>query len=223
MTPEQVTRFWAKVDKSGGPDACWIWMGVRTKQGYGLIYEGDHRVRAHRRAWEIIHSLIPGAICVCHSCDQPPCCNPAHLWLGTVADNNADRHAKGRDQRGDGHYKVRLSTETVAAIRARYAQGNTSYKKLAKDIGVSAWTIRDALRGESWAHVTNVPTIHSDKPGTRKLTDAEVMAIRQRAAHNRITLKSLAEEFGVSRTTIQNAVDGHSYTHLPVLPRKRAA
>lgn len=81
-------RFWAKVDRSGD---CWLWMGKRIVK-YGYF---NHR-RAHRVAWELTHGDIPKGLYVLHSCDNPPCVNPAHLRLGTQFDNMADMHDRGR-------------------------------------------------------------------------------------------------------------------------------
>jgi hypothetical protein len=95
-------RFWIKVDRSGGPDACWEWTSKSVKRSKcGLAY-GDFRVSrnkvigAHRMAWELTNGPIPDGLCVCHKCDNPLCCNPSHHFLGTRADNVADMLAKGR-------------------------------------------------------------------------------------------------------------------------------
>lgn len=96
-------RFSSKVDRSGGPAACWPWKGAwRTEKGYGRILKDRRKgraLRAHRVAWELAHGPIPLGLCVCHACDNPPCCNPAHLFLGTMLDNNRDRDAKDRHHR----------------------------------------------------------------------------------------------------------------------------
>ena len=94
-------RFWEKVDQSGGLFACWPWTANRNSRGYGDRFRvGDKQYRAHRFAYELTHGPIPDGLLVCHSCDNPPCCNPAHLWLGTAADNHADRNRKGRQASG---------------------------------------------------------------------------------------------------------------------------
>jgi len=88
-------RFWSNVDKSG---VCWLWT-ASTRYGYGRLKVGARRIQAHRVSWELHHGPIPEGLCVLHNCpggDNPTCVNPAHLWLGTRADNAADRDAKGR-------------------------------------------------------------------------------------------------------------------------------
>lgn len=95
-------RLARRLDKSGGPDACWPWMGSRNTGGSGKNHgsiQAGRMVKAHRIAWILAGGPVPDGMCVLHRCDNPPCCNPAHLFLGTVADNNRDRDAKGRSNR----------------------------------------------------------------------------------------------------------------------------
>ena len=90
--------FWSRVDRSGGPDACWP--VLNAGDDYGRVLVGSRRVGAHRVAWEMAHGPIPDGMVVMHGCDNPPCVNVAHLSLGMQLDNIADRVRKGRSARG---------------------------------------------------------------------------------------------------------------------------
>jgi hypothetical protein len=87
-------RIWVRVVRRlfWTPDGCWIFRGSKTSWGYGNL----GTAMAHRVSWEHFNGPIPDGLYVCHRCDVPACCNPAHLWLGSAQENNADRDAKGR-------------------------------------------------------------------------------------------------------------------------------
>lgn len=93
-----LAQFLARVDRSGGPDACWPWLGLRDKDGYGLVsHRRRHNYeRTHRMAWEIANGPIEVDVLILHTCDTPPCCNDAHLFDGTHMDNVRDKLRKGR-------------------------------------------------------------------------------------------------------------------------------
>lgn len=120
---------------------CWEYNGGKS-DGYGRVWDGEKVVRAHRASYEAHTGPIAEGMSVLHTCDNPPCINPAHLFLGTIAANNADMRAKGRNRTGEQHPQARLSDEQVASIRA--ATG-TSQHALARAYGVSQSTIADII------------------------------------------------------------------------------
>jgi hypothetical protein len=109
MRAKRVIAFWQNVDQSAGPEACWPWTGSRKDSGYGRLCFDRHQQNAHRVAYQLATGHDPGDLIVCHSCDNPPCCNPAHLWVGTHGDNARDKVAKGRwnGNRGGNGYQHR--------------------------------------------------------------------------------------------------------------------
>jgi hypothetical protein len=147
---EQVEdRFWSKVDKSG---ECWVWTGCRTRSGYGRFNFRGRVLNAQRACWEIVHGPVAAELFVCHRCDNPPCVNPAHLFLGTPADNVADKIAKGRaaDVRGARHPRARLNRSIIESIRAAALAGSPP-RRVAAQFGVSPSTVDRARRGVHWA------------------------------------------------------------------------
>ena len=124
-------RFWEKVNRTGGPNACWPYMWRRRK-GYGMFPIGERgKHPAHRVAWEITHGKIGDPkVLVCHRCDNPPCCNPAHLFLGTAADNHADMRAKGRVSRGEKHRAA--TAPALAKARMAMAEKRAATQRQSK-------------------------------------------------------------------------------------------
>lgn len=141
------------VDRSAGPEACWPWTGCTSRPGnYGVFKFKGPRLRAHRVAYELARGPVPDGLFVLHRCDNPPCCNPAHLFLGTNTENTADRNAKGRTARGTRSACHRLTDSAVGEIRQRSA-GGESRASLARAFGVDESTIRGVVNGKYWSHV----------------------------------------------------------------------
>jgi len=140
-------NFWARVRMG---DGCWEWQGRCDDKGYGAVGFRSRPARAHRVAWILAHGEIAPEFVVCHSCDNPPCCNPAHLFLGTQIENIADRHAKGRTVPPPS--RAKLTDEQVHELRDLYAAGWTQ-TRLAARFPVSRGNISKILNRRLYSHV----------------------------------------------------------------------
>jgi hypothetical protein len=151
-------RFWERVDISGGPDACWPWTAGTHDFGYGKLAtgEGDKHVYAHRFSYELHHGPIPEGMAICHNCptgDNPLCCNPRHLFLGTQGDNMRDMTAKGRRRAasGEDQRNAILTWDKVREMRADWAAGKyPSWAALGRAFGVNPNTARQAVLLVTW-------------------------------------------------------------------------
>lgn len=137
--------FWDRVGKQEA--GCWLWTGALDPAGYGRL----HNKLAHRLAWADVNGPIPAGLFVCHHCDNPPCVRPDHLFLGTAADNAADRDAKGRGRTGR---RSKLTPALVAQLRARYSGRRGQISQFAREYGVTSLTMGRAIKGQSWGDVT---------------------------------------------------------------------
>lgn len=145
------TDIWVLINIAE-PDACWEWQGYRTHAGYGRVRYNGKRFRAHRLVFELIHGYCPEV--VRHRCDNPPCCNPAHLLPGTHQDNVRDCIQRGR-RRHISHPGIRpsntkLTAEIVTCIRARYAAKEANQYELAREYGVAQTTISKIILYKKW-------------------------------------------------------------------------
>jgi len=145
-------RFWEKIDKSNF-QSCWLWIGAQDSAGYGNCWYKGKCYKSHRVAWELIKGPIPNGMHVLHKCDNPSCCNPFHLFLGTDADNMADRNRKGRQAWGSAMNRPDgLNEWLVCGIMARYLQG-ISCRQLAREFGISSSTAARIINGKIWARL----------------------------------------------------------------------
>lgn len=129
---------------------CFLWTASLTSRGYGLLASRrDGRQAAHRISWEMHHGPIPEGLQVCHKCDVRCCVNPDHLFLGTLADNMADRNAKGRQAKGRAIIRAKLTDDQVRAIRA----DRRIYRLICAEHGVSHGTVSQIKNRNAWKHV----------------------------------------------------------------------
>lgn len=148
--------FWSKVDQSGGPESCWPWIGARTasRPQRGYLKRDGKNIYAHRMAFVLCNGPIPNGLCVCHSCDNPICCNPSHLWLGTQAENTRDRDVKGRCRArgpsGEASGMAKLTAQMVLDIRLAYIPGQITLAQVGKRFGISESHVSRIVRNHYW-------------------------------------------------------------------------
>lgn len=150
ITDKLKERFLNKVEMVS-ESGCWIWMGKCNDRGYGLLRINKKAVRAHRVSWTIHNGKIPLPLCVLHSCDTPLCVNPTHLFLGTQADNVADRDKKHRREglKGEDNNMAKLKKEDILKIRADHR----SLLAIAKDYGMTISPISAIKNYKTWRHI----------------------------------------------------------------------
>lgn len=216
LVDAEVKRFLSKVDRRG-PNECWLWTGTKhtTNKKYTPMVYGQFDLtiggkrfnrNAHRLAWIIANNTLPppGWV-ICHKCDTPLCCNPAHLFAGTRADNQRDMQAKLRSGvLGTKNPKAVLSEADVMDIR----RSSESDKALAARYGLDVSTIHCARSGRKWKHLPGAnPGFYK---GTRKLTPEQVRELRalRRAGTDCVTL---GRRFGVSQATAWQVAAGNAY------------
>jgi hypothetical protein len=178
LTPAQAAKFWARVNKAGPTmpgmiTPCWLWAGANDGDGYGSFWAKKH-IKAHRASWMIANGPLHRGeghhgTCVCHRCDNRSCVNPDHLFLGSHAENMADRERKGRNkpQRGDANgsrlhperlprgetqHLSKLTAARVIEIRSLYATGIT-LAELGARFGVHFATISKVILRKTWKHI----------------------------------------------------------------------
>lgn len=150
MDAKTQERFWAKVHR-GAPGECWPWTAARERFGYGRLNVGGRILKAHRLAYVEAYGEIPTGLHVRHKCDNPPCCNPAHLCVGTNANNRADAVERGRSKRGDRGHGHKLTLDDALYIRAN-PDGLTD-PELDVRFGLSRGYAGRLRRGRTWAYL----------------------------------------------------------------------
>jgi hypothetical protein len=153
--------FWECLDMSGGPNACWEWQANRQHNGYGVIKSGGKNMIASRIVYAAVYGPIPPGLFVLHHCDNPPCCNPVHLFLGTTQDNSLDALHKGRLKgqylpghiglRGHTNSHAKLTEDNVRYIRAM--RGQVTQRVLAVQLGIAVPTVSAIQLHRIWKHL----------------------------------------------------------------------
>lgn len=169
LTPQEIERFWSKVDKTPGQGPkgeCWLWTEAIYPSGYGRFWFGGHSYRAHRIAYFLATGdrLIEPSIEVCHSCDFRACVSFEHLWKGTRLENHDDMKRKGRGIggnnhglrkhpecafHGETHHSAKLNHEKAEIIRARWGQGETM-TQLGREYGISVSSVKKVVSRATW-------------------------------------------------------------------------
>ena len=140
-------RLWSRIDKTGD---CWIWTGAKNNRGYGVIgTENQKLAYVHRLVWIETNGAIPENMEVCHSCDNPACARPDHLFIGTHKENMIDMAQKFRTN------KAKLTPDTVLAIVRMHTDG-IPRKEIVEITNVNVNTIKCILNGRNWSHLTGL-------------------------------------------------------------------
>lgn len=214
----EALAFLAQLDLSGGLGACWLWLGVRNDRGYGSLQFRRRVEGAHRVAWMLFQGEIPPDLHVCHHCDCPACCNPAHLFLGTRRDNMRDMLRKERGvwsthpermPRGGGHW-TRLHPEQLARgdkhwthlYPDRVARGERNGSRLYPE---------RLRRGDQHPARLHPGQRRGERNGRAKLTAGDVRIIRIEYAAGGVSQGMLARHFGVDQTQVSAIVRGTSW------------
>lgn len=213
MSAERQEAFHSRY-RAGKPSECWEWQAARNRNGYGEFYAFDKSLRAHRLVAELAAGrLLAVDEFACHHCDNPPCVNPDHLYVGTASSNLRDALDRGRKiprpARGEKSHLALLTEHDVLTIWAARLESTSA---LAKRFGVAVSTISAIWRGENWGHLTRGvpqpfgPSLHPAKlhsgEGNPAAKITREVADQIRSLEGSMKKKDIAARFGVSPATI---------------------
>lgn len=208
-------RFWSCVD-TRGPDECWEWMRGKLGRpgfGYGRFWYAGKTRQAQRFSWAIANNVpiltLRNDQQVCHHCDNPPCVNPKHLFLGTTQENTKDSVAKGRHGIGDQNGRAVLSEEDVMQIREHGIHSRKDRRALAKKYGVHPNTITSVIEGKLWDHLPGSILLTKNT----LLTAGRVLEIK-RILSEGVRNIDIARMFNVSPATVCNIKSGKTWANV---------
>ncbi len=195
-----VDLFWSKVDARDAKE-CWHWLGEKMGAGltYGRFRFSGKKYYAHRLAYYLHYGEDPGSHFVCHSCDNPICCNPHHLWLGTNSENGHDKIRKGRNPKGSAHGHSVLTEEKVSQIVKLLEGSRLTFSEIGAIYGVSVEAISSIRTGHTWKHITGGKISHNR--ATAKLDAVKVSEIKKLLAVG-TSYRRIAPMYGVDPATI---------------------
>jgi hypothetical protein len=214
---DPAVRYLVKVDERG-PDECWPWLASCHKNGYGQFHDGVTQVTAHRFGYRTRVGPIPPGQCVLHTCDNPPCQNPDHWFLGTQKNNADDRETKlrGNHPRGVRQGNARLTEEDVMTIRRRYQAGeHATALANAYEVPNSSY-IYAIVHGKKWRHLPMV-TVTRKRTGNPRLTDDQVREIRRLRASG-VPLHLISTQFGTTMSNVSHIALRRTRADVPEYP-----
>jgi len=218
-----VKRFFSKVDIKGD-DECWNWLVHKNSDGYGTFKYNYTSIPAHRMLWLIFNNEIPEKMYVLHTCDNPSCCNPKHLFLGTQKDNMIDMVNKGRNcnLKGEEHGGSKFTWKQVNEIRKLYLTCNYTQKQLSLMYNSSGGNIDSILNNKTWKDENYVPIHISGKEGERsqsaKLTWIQIKEIREKYYKDGVRVGKLCKEFDVTDGAIYKILHNLSWVDINFNP-----
>jgi len=220
-TIEEKLRFNSVEDSNG----CWLWQGGKTTFGHGIIAVNRKSHLAHRVAYKIWKDRVPLNMFVCHTCDNPKCINPDHLFIGTQDDNMKDMANKGRSnngiQKGEKNPQSQLTDRQVRRIKRLLLNGHTR-KEIANKFGVNEAVVGFISENKNWKHVPWPKIRHKkvnkhagERNGRALLTEDQVVEIKKQLLDNK-RLKDIAVSFGVGDHVIRFIKKGLTWKHVEI-------
>lgn len=198
---QEEPRFWSKVDMRANVDLCWEWSSAKDLDGYGLFQISGKTKRAHRLSYFLHYKVDPIKKLICHTCDNPSCVNPFHLFAGSPKDNTKDCILKNRrnTQKGEDSGGAKLSESQVREIFYLYQNKKANQEELSKMFGVSAKNISKIITGSRWKHLG----IILPKETKKMISSETVLKIRElnMGGHS---YEQIAEKYNLHRATVWN-------------------